>query len=91
MSTARNYGAAHLPGDRVVAVRFAVDRPGAPDADGLIRDAAGAVVSVDDNVTVPPGTEGTVTDVDDGGTVHVRWDNGRRLGLLPGRDEWEAL
>lgn len=79
----------HTAGDRLRAVRFAVDRPGRPDEEGLIHDTAGAVVSIDDNVTVPPGTCGTVTDVDDGGTIHVNWDNGRRLGLLPGRDEWE--
>ena len=42
----------------------------------------------DDNKLVPPGTEGTVTDTDDAGTIHVQWDNGRNLGLLP-VDEWE--
>lgn len=81
----------HRPGERVRAIRFAVDHAGTPDADGLIRDASGAVVTVDDNVTVPPGTLGTVTDVDDAGTVHVTWDNGHRVGLLPDRDEWERL
>lgn len=82
-------------GDRVRATRFAVDvrldAPGVqvdPDT-GLVRDATGEVLTVDDNVTVPPGTTGTVDSVDDGGTLHVRWDNGRRLGLLPGRDQWE--
>lgn len=77
-------------GDRVRALRFAVDHPGTPDEVGLIRDHTGAVVSVDDNVTVPPGTLGTVLHVDDGGGVHVSWDNGCRLGLLPGRDRWET-
>ena len=33
---------------------------------------------------VPTGTEGTVTTVDDGGTLHVSWDNGRNLILVPG-------
>lgn len=47
--------------------------------------------SIDDNQTVPPGTEGTVTFIDDAGTVHVAWDNGSRLGLLPDADKWEIL
>lgn len=31
---------------------------------------------------IEPGTFGTVTVIDDAGTVHVDWDNGRRLGLV---------
>lgn len=42
----------------------------------------------DDPRPVPPGTKGTVMFVDGLGTVHVRWDDGRRLGLVPGVDEW---
>ena len=30
---------------------------------------------------VPPGTRGTVDYVDDGGTIHMKWDNGRTLGV----------
>lgn len=40
---------------------------------------------------VPPGTKGTVTFVDGTGTVHVRWDNGRSLGLIPSEEEWRAV
>jgi hypothetical protein len=29
--------------------------------------------------------------VDDLGTVHVRWDNGSTLGLVPGEDRWEEI
>lgn len=32
--------------------------------------------------TLQPGTRGTVAFVDDLGTVHVNWDDGRRLGLV---------
>lgn len=78
-------------GDRVRAVRFHVSREGQVDSQGLVRDPSGEVLTVDDNVTVPPGTEGTVSHVDGCGTLHVHWDNGRRLGLLPGRDQWEVL
>ena len=35
---------------------------------------------------IPPGTKGTVRIVDDMGTVHCDFDNGRRLGLVPGED-----
>jgi hypothetical protein len=40
---------------------------------------------------LPSGTEGTVTIVDSMGTVHVAWDTGSRLGLIPGEDQWEVL
>lgn len=35
----------------------------------------------DPSAGLAPGTEGTVDSVDDVGTVHVRWDDGRVLGL----------
>lgn len=78
-------------GIRVRAVRFHVSHDGVRDELGLIRDTNGDVLTIDDNMTVPPGTEGTVRSVDDGGTLHVGWDNGARLGLLPGYDEFEVL
>jgi hypothetical protein len=37
------------------------------------------------------GTRGTVTLIDQLGTVHVRWDDGRNLGLVPGQDEWRVI
>ena len=40
---------------------------------------------------LPPGTCGTVTLIDDLGAVHVRWEDGRSLGLVPGADEWRVL
>lgn len=38
---------------------------------------------------VQPNTEGTVVKVDDGGTIHVHWDNGSFIGLIPGVDIFE--
>lgn len=38
-----------------------------------------------------PGTRGTVRVVDDMGTIHVDWDNGRRLGLIPGEDSFNII
>lgn len=35
---------------------------------------------------IPEGTRGTVECVDDIGTVHVNWDNGRSLGMVLGED-----
>jgi hypothetical protein len=80
-------------GQRVRAIHFGskpVPTGGSVDPKtGLIRDAAGAVISVDDNYTVPAGTEGIIDDIDDAGTFHVRWDNGCLLGLLPGKDRFD--
>lgn len=36
------------------------------------------------------GTEGTVQFIDDIGTIHVAWDTGCSLGLVPGVDEWKS-
>jgi Domain of unknown function (DUF4314) len=38
-----------------------------------------------------PGAEGTVSLVDSMGTVHVDWDEGSSLGLIPGEDEWKEI
>ena len=40
----------------------------------------------DDPRPIPDGTKGVVNHVDDMGTVHCTFGNGRRLGLIPGED-----
>ena len=45
----------------------------------------------DDPRPIPSGTKGTVVAVDDIGTVHCNFDNGRRLGLVPGEDSFHKL
>nr|WP_298462295.1 DUF4314 domain-containing protein [uncultured Mitsuokella sp.] len=49
------------------------------------------LVSMNDVQAPSAGTEGTVQYVDDAGTVHVHWDTGGSLGLVPGEDEWELV
>ena len=40
---------------------------------------------------VPDGTKGTVKHVDDDGQLHMMWDNGRTLALIPGEDRFRKL
>lgn len=40
---------------------------------------------------IPPGTRGTVDHVDDLGTIHCGFDNGRYLGIIPGEDRFRTL
>lgn len=44
-----------------------------------------------DSYAVPSGTLGTVVHVDDLGTLHMKWDNGRSLGLVLGEDSFEIV
>jgi hypothetical protein len=45
----------------------------------------------DDPRPIEDNTRGTVVCVDDIGTVHCNFDNGRRLGLVPGEDQFRRL
>ena len=40
---------------------------------------------------VPSGIRGTVVHVDDAGQIHMKWDNGRTLALVPGEDSFRKL
>ena len=44
------------------------------------------LVYMSDNYAPPKGTQGTVTYVDDIGSLLVNWDNGSRLSVLYGED-----
>ena len=37
------------------------------------------------------GDRGTIDFVDDMGTLHVTWDNGSTLGLVPGEDHYRII
>ncbi len=45
----------------------------------------------DDPRPIAPGTKGNVRIVDDIGTVHCDFDNGRHLGLVPGEDSFHRV
>lgn len=45
----------------------------------------------DDPRPIPSGTKGTVVAVDDVGTVHVNFDNGRSLGICPEVDSFHKI
>lgn len=40
---------------------------------------------------VPAGTEGVVDSVDDAGQIHMHWDNGRTLPLIPCEDKFTVI
>ncbi len=40
---------------------------------------------------VPEGMTGTVVAVDDAGTLHMKWDNGRSLGICPEVDSFTMI
>ncbi len=45
----------------------------------------------DPHTRLRAGSEGTIMFIDSLGTVHVAWDCGSTLGLIPGEDSWETL
>jgi len=50
------------------------------------------LLSMDDPYApISPGTEGTVDFVDDIGTLHCIFDNGRTFGVIPGEDSFSVL
>ena len=61
-------------------------KEGYPEGTRIVLDYMG-----DDPHPIEPGTRGTVRHVDDIGTVHCDFDNGRRLGLVPGEDSFHKL
>ena len=44
-----------------------------------------------DKFAVPDGTRGTVDHVDDAGQIHMKWDNGRTLAIVPQVDKFRRL
>lgn len=57
-----------------------------PEGTRIVLDFMG-----DDPRPIDPGTLGTVIHVDDVGTVHCVFDNGRSLGLIPDEDSFRKI
>jgi hypothetical protein len=49
------------------------------------------LVCMDDPQAPPIGTRGTVTGVDDTGSIMVRWDNGSGLNVVYGEDRCHLI
>jgi hypothetical protein len=50
------------------------------------------VIHMDDPYApLEPGMHGTVEGVDDIGTLHMKWDNGRTLGVVSGEDSFKVI
>ena len=45
----------------------------------------------DPYTVIPKGTVGTVKAVDDMCTIHMHWENGSSLGLIPGQDSFKVI
>ena len=60
-------------------------------SDTKLGDRVEVIRCYDAYTKLRPGTQGTVSLIDQLGTVHVQWDDGRNLGLVPGQDEWRVI
>ena len=49
-------------------------------------DRVELVSTTDEYTTLKSGDRGTVRNIDDLGTVHINWDVGSSLGMIPGED-----
>lgn len=49
------------------------------------------LIHMEDVRPVPPGTLGVVEYIDDAGQIHVRWDNGSSLALIPLVDDFRIV
>ncbi len=57
-----------------------------------LKDKRIELISTSDPYTeLKPGDLGTVDFVDDMGTIHITWDNGSQLGLVPGEDQYKIV
>ena len=51
-----------------------------------IGDRVQLVSTTDPYTSLKPGDKGTVRHIDDLGTIHINWDCGSSLGMVPGED-----
>ena len=50
-----------------------------------------ALTGIPEPNPIPRGTEGEIMSIDDAGTIHVKWDNGRSLGIIYGFDKYDII
>ncbi|EJY19106.1 hypothetical protein HMPREF1356_02256 [Enterococcus faecium C1904] len=49
------------------------------------------LIKMNDPYAPKPGTCGTVLDIDDAGSILIRWDDGSQLSLLVDADKFEKI
>ena len=49
------------------------------------------LISMEDPHGVPEGTVGEVDFIDDAGQIHMKWETGSRLALIPGVDGFRRI
>lgn len=49
------------------------------------------LIGMKDPYALPSGVQGTVESVDDMAQIHVKWDNGSELAVIPDIDEFFKL
>lgn len=49
------------------------------------------LIHMNDPYPVEDGTEGTVDHIDDIGGIHVKWDSGSGLALIPNEDQYKMI
>ena len=49
------------------------------------------LISMEDPHGVPMGTVGEVDFIDDAGQIHMKWETGSCLALIPGVDQFQRI
>jgi len=61
------------------------------DLEKMYKGKTIELISMDDPNPIEPGTKGEVVLVDSTGTLHIKWENGRSLGVIPGEDKFKII
>ncbi len=56
-----------------------------------VNDRIELIHTTDRHTQLKPGDQGTVRYIDSLDTVHVRWDSGSSLGMVPGEDSFRVV
>lgn len=49
------------------------------------------LIRMDDPQAPAPGTRGIISHVDDAGSIHISWETGSTLALIPGEDQFRII